>query len=195
VLSPGATTREAYLPAGGWVDFWRAVAFDSADGGFVLGDADVLVGGGLHTIPAPLDELPMFIRAGAVLAMLPPDVDTLADYGEGAPGLVRLADRSRAIYLLAFPSGSSEGRFGTRGRYRSTEQPGRWTLTARAERRSRVTLQASLHTLAAPFEPCSVRMNGRPLPSGAWSFDPATGVLRATVEGRSLRLQVEACSP
>ncbi len=194
VLAPGVTTREAYLPAGGWIDFWRAVAFDSADGSFVLGGADVLAGGALHTVPAPLDELPLFIRAGAVLAMLPPDVDTLADYGEGAPGLVRLTDRARALDLLAFPRGTSEGRFGRRGRYRSVDQRGKWTLTVRAERRSTVTLQASLRTLATPLHFCTVVVNGRDLPGDAWSFDPRTGVLRATFEGRNIRLEVVSCT-
>src|SRR5262245_58222628 len=194
VLAPGVTTREAYLPAGDWVDFWRAVHYGSADGGFVLGAADVTTGGAVHTIPAPLEELPLLVRAGAVLAMLPPDVDTLASYGAGAPGLVRLADRDRALQLLAFPRGVSEGRFGTRGRYRSVEGPGSWTLAVRGERRSTLTLQASLRTLQAPFVPCSVEVNRRPLPDTAWSFDAETGVLSARVEGRSVRVEVVACT-
>jgi alpha-glucosidase (family GH31 glycosyl hydrolase) len=195
VLTPGATTREAYLPAGAWVDFWRAVDFDSATGGFVLRDADVIDGRGLRTVPAPLDELPLLVRAGAVLPMLPPDVDTLADYGAGAPGLVRLADRERSLHLLAFPRGTTEGRFGTRGRYRSVEATGTWTLVVRAERRSTVMLEASMHTLQAPFDPCAVLVNRRPLPDDAWSFDPSTGVPRATIDGRSARVEVTACVP
>jgi alpha-glucosidase (family GH31 glycosyl hydrolase) len=195
VLTPGATTREAYLPAGSWVDFWRAVQFSSADGAFVLRDANVLAGGGVQTVPAPLEELPLFVRAGAVLPMLPPDVDTLADYGAGAPCLVRLADRTRALQLLAFPRGTTEGRFGTRGRYGSVEAPRTWTLVVRAEHRSTVMLEASMHTLQSPFDPCSVSVNRRRLPDDAWSFDPSTGVLRATVEGRSLRVDVTACAP
>jgi alpha-glucosidase len=195
VLTPGATTREAYLPAGAWVDFWRAVEFSSADGAFVLHDARILAGGGLHTVPAPLEELPLLVRAGAVLGMLPPDVDTLADYGAGAPGLVRLADRGRTLHLLAFPRGTSEGRFGKGGRYRSVEEPGKWTLTARAERRSTVTLQASMRTLEVPFAPCALLVNRRPVPDDTWSFDAGTGVLRATIEGRSVRVEAVACTP
>jgi len=193
VLTPGATAREAYLPAGAWIDFWRAVDFDSAAGAFLLGGADVVAGGGLHTVPAPLEELPLFVRAGAVLGMLPPDVDTLADYGAGAPGLVRLADRAHALYLLAFPRGISAGRFGKNGRYRSVEEPERWVLNVRAERRSTVTLQASMRTLEVPFEACAVLVNGHPLPDDAWSFDPSTGVLQATIEGRDVRIEAAAC--
>jgi hypothetical protein len=195
VLAPGATTREAYLPAGDWIDFWRVVSFEPLGGGFELGDVDVIPGGALHTLPAPLEELPMLIRAGAVLAMLPPDVDTLADYGAGTPGLVRLADRSRTLHLLAVPRGSSEGRFGRKGRYSSLEEPGRWTLRARAERRSTIELQASMQSLETPFEPCIVLVNRRPLSPGAWSYDAGTGVLHATFEGRSVRVEAVACAP
>jgi alpha-glucosidase (family GH31 glycosyl hydrolase) len=195
VLDAGVTSREVYLPAGAWVDFWRAVAFDPADGAFVLGTADVLAGGTTRSVPAPLPELPILARAGAVLAMLPPDVDTLASYGEGTPGLVRLADRDDEVRLLAFPRGDSTGRFGRRGRYRVSEAPGGLRLTLRGDRRSTWMLQASLRTLEAPFEPCAVQANRRTLPADRWSFDPATGVLRVRVEGRGVRLDVRAaCS-
>ena len=133
-----------------------------------------------------------FVRAGAVLALLPPDVDTLADYGAGAPGLVRLADRDRALHLLVFPRGRSEGRFLSRGRWRSTEAPDRWSLTARAERRSTWDIEVALGTLTVPFAPCSVRTNRRPLPEDAWTYDAASGVLRVRVEGRGVRLEARA---
>jgi hypothetical protein len=126
--------------------------------------------------------------------MLPPDVDTLADYGAGAPGLVRLADRARSLHLLAFPRGATEGRVGTRGRYRSVEAPGTWTLVVRAERRSTVMLEASMRTLQAPFEPCTVLVNRRPLPDDEWSFDPSTGVLRTIIDGRGARVEATACT-
>ena len=57
------------------------------------------------TLPAPRDELPLLVRAGAVLPLLPADVDTLAPYA-GA-GVVRLADRRDRMQLLAFPRGRS----------------------------------------------------------------------------------------
>jgi len=192
VLVPGATTREAYVPSGTWVDFWRAVEYRSADGAFVLRGARLVEGGGVRTLPAPLDELPMLVRAGAVLALLPPDVDTLAAYGEGAPGVVRLVDRDRELHLLAFPRARSEGRFLERGRWRSREEPGRWSLAARAERRSSWTIEAALGTLVAPFAPCVVTVNGRPLADDAWTHDVESGVLRARVDGRRIRLEAEA---
>jgi hypothetical protein len=195
VLEPGATSREAYLPAGSWVDFWRAVAFRSADGAFVLQDATPLAGGTTRVLPAPLHEVPLLVRAGAVLALLPPDVDTLAAYGAGMRGLVRLDDRERELRLLAFPRGASEGRFGRRGRYRSEESAGLWRLRARAEHRSTWQVEASLRTLEAPFAPCAVVANGRLLANDAWTFDATTGVLRARLEGRAVRLEARAACP
>ena len=56
-------------------------------------------------------------------------------------------------------------------------------------------LQASMRTLRTPFEPCSVQVDGRPLPDDAWSFDRGTATLRVTVRGRSVRIDTTACSP
>jgi hypothetical protein len=193
VVTPGATTRDAYVPRGTWIDFWRAVEYRSADGAFVLrDDAPVapVAGGVVRTLPAPLDEIPLLARAGALFVLLPPDVDTLADYGAGT--VVRLADRDRELHVLAFPRAASEGRFLDHGRWRSTESPGRLRLSARAERRATWTIEAALGSLETPFTPCAVVANKRPLPDGAWSWDPVGRVLRATVEGRTIRLDVRA---
>lgn len=191
VVTPGATTRDLYLPAGGWIDLWRAGTWSSATGAFVMGAASVIEGAQTLTVPAPLDELPLLVRAGAVLPLLPADVDTLADYGD-APDLVKLRDRDDRLELLAFPRGRSETRLAGSERLRATERPGSWELAVRTKTRRRVGLQASLATLEQPFVPRTVTWNGRPLPDDAWSWDAATRVLRARFEGRRGRLRVEA---
>ena len=94
--------------------------------------------------------------------------------------------------LLAFPRGTSEGRFGRRGRYRSEEGAGLWRLTVRGETRTAWDVEASLRTLAARFAPCAVAANGRRLAADAWTFDEASGVLRVRVEGRAVRLEASA---
>jgi alpha-glucosidase (family GH31 glycosyl hydrolase) len=192
VLAPGAVTREVYVPSGEWVDLWRAGAYDSASGAFVLGSATVVRGGRSVTLPAPLDELPLLVRAGAVLPLLPADVDTLAPYGDPALGLVGLDDREDQVALLAFPRGRTEaGMFSGRERLRSVEGGGVWELAVRGARRRRYTLQASLATLEMPFVPCRVDLAGRDLDT--WAYDDATGVLRAEFEGRTGRLRVMRC--
>jgi alpha-D-xyloside xylohydrolase len=63
VTEQGATTRHLYLPKTRWYDFW---AGDSFDGGHAL-DAR-----------APLDRIPLYVRAGAIIP-LGPDVQYAAE--------------------------------------------------------------------------------------------------------------------
>jgi len=56
VAEPSATTRRLYLPVAKWFDFWTG---NSQDGGRIV-DAD-----------APLDRLPLFVRAGSIIPMGP----------------------------------------------------------------------------------------------------------------------------
>src|SRR3712207_3726696 len=90
--------------------------------------------------------------------LLAPDVDTLSDYGEGAEGVVRLADRRGRLHLLAFPRGKGESATGPGERARSREvarRGGEWRLTIEGSRRRTYTLQATLSTLRRPFRPCA----------------------------------------
>lgn len=63
VAEKGATSREVPVPAGFWYDFWTGAA--------VTGPARVKV-------EAPLDRLPLFVRAGTVLPMEEPAPSTTA---------------------------------------------------------------------------------------------------------------------
>jgi len=56
VCQPGATAREVYLPAGSWYDFWTN---ERHDGPTAL------------AVAAPLDRIPLFVRAGAILPLWP----------------------------------------------------------------------------------------------------------------------------
>jgi alpha-glucosidase (family GH31 glycosyl hydrolase) len=185
VLEPGAVRRRLYLPRGRWVDLWRSARYVGRTGGLELGRARMLRGRRAATLPAPADELPLLARAGAVIPLLSPDVDTLAPY-RGA-GVVRLADRLDRLHLLAFPRGRSGARMGAgRERLRSVEGRRAWTLAIRGTRARRYLVQASLRTLRRPFAPRVVLLGRRPLSRGAWSYDRATGVLRVAVRGRRL---------
>ena len=57
VYTQGATSRSVYLPQGTWYDFWTG---EKQDGGRRI-EAD-----------APLDKLPLFVRAGSIVPMGPP---------------------------------------------------------------------------------------------------------------------------
>ena len=56
VTRAGATAWPVYLPAGAWYDFWTGARHEGPGG---------------ITVEAPLDRLPLFVRAGAIVPMGP----------------------------------------------------------------------------------------------------------------------------
>jgi sulfoquinovosidase len=191
VTEPGARRRRLYLPRGHWVDLWRSASYERSSGGLELGGARLVRGGRRITLPAPLDELPLLARAGTLLPLLSPDVDTLAGYGNRGV-TVGLRERRNRLVLLAFPRGRSSAGFGADGRLRSREGAGRWTLRLRARRPRAVRLEAALATLRRPFTPRSVRLNGRELERSAWRWSPRERVLRVRFRAERGVLSVSA---
>jgi hypothetical protein len=157
-----------------------------------MGRASTIAGGRDLTVAAPLDELPVFARAGSIVALLPSDVDTLADNGSG-PGLVHLRDRRTQLRLLVFPRGSSVRAVAPGVRVRSRERRGGWLLGLRSRRRHRLRIEASLATLRRPFRPCSVRLGRRRLHRRSWHYNSRSRVLNVRVKLRSGRLTVRRC--
>ena len=190
VLQPDARERKLYLPPGRWIDLWRSVRYVERDGQLLMGRAKVLKGGREATVPAPLDELPLLAKAGALIALAPRDVDTLADDLD-APGVVSLSDRARSRELLAFPRGRSKALFDGSEELISRESRGRWTLDIKGKRTRTWGLAASLATLERPFKPCSVTAGGKPVRK--WRWLAKERVLRAMVKIRSGRIDVRAC--
>ena len=142
------------------------------------------------SLPAPLGELPLLARAGTLLVLLPPDVDTLAGYGDSSPA-VSLNERRGERTLLAFPRGASSARLEDGGSLASRERPGEWRLTIRGKRRRLWTISASLATLRKPFRPCAVRAASGKLVS--WRYDAATKVLHAKYRARHATLVARGC--
>jgi alpha-glucosidase (family GH31 glycosyl hydrolase) len=190
VLDPGARRRAVYLPRGRWVDLWRSARYRTRDGGLSLRRARLLGGGRSVRLAAPLAELPLLARAGTLLPLLPPDVDTLASYGDRARA-VSLRERRGRRVLLAFPRGRSSARLEDGGVLRSREGAGEWRLSLRSRRTRRWEVEASLATLRRPFRPCAVEAGRARL--RRWRFDRRTRVLRATVTARRGRLVARAC--
>jgi alpha-glucosidase (family GH31 glycosyl hydrolase) len=193
VVAPEVRERRVYAPRGRWVDWWRSVSFKQGDGSFRPRAARVLKGGREHTLPAPLDELPLLARAGSVLPMLSADVDTLAPYGDGRE-VVRLSDREDRMTLLAFPRGSWRGRMLERESLSASEpRGGGWRLKVSGLRKRTYTLRASLAALERPFRPCGVSAGGRPLARGAWSWRPRSRVLTARFRAKRAVVAVAPC--
>ncbi len=56
VLQPGLVGRLVYLPEGEWFDYWSATKYK---------------GGTMFRVDAPLEKVPMFVRAGAIIPLWP----------------------------------------------------------------------------------------------------------------------------
>jgi hypothetical protein len=88
VVEAGVTGRVVHLPPGSWVHWWSD---------------QVMAGGADVTVAAPLGQPAFFARAGGLVPILPPGIDTLGDATE--PGVVTLASRATEMTARAWPSG------------------------------------------------------------------------------------------
>lgn len=78
VLTAG-TQRSVHLPQGEWLDYWSGARY--------TGPMDTVV-------DAPLDRIPLFVKAGTILPRIPEDVMTLVTWrGAGTPPVPSLDDR------------------------------------------------------------------------------------------------------
>jgi alpha-D-xyloside xylohydrolase len=125
-------SRAVYLPGGDWIDYWSGKH---------------LTGGNVVIAEAPLDLLPLYARAGAILPKIPEDVMTLVPATESGNVSVKTLDDRRVYELLPTASDSQSVTI--------TDFEGR-TLS----RMSR-----------------SLRINGKPARvTVRWRFDPVTSV-------------------
>lgn len=191
VLNPGQRTRTLILPPGRWVDLWRSATFRTGPGALALRGAQVLRGERRVTVPAPRNQLPLFVRAGAVLPMLDPSVDTLTRFGS-APDVVSARERADRMRLLAFPHGRSVTRFGQE-RVISAETATGWRLRIQGTRSRRYRIQASLRTLRRPYEVCSVTLDQRRLPDRAWDWAPRNDVLTLRIRADDATVRAVRC--
>jgi alpha-D-xyloside xylohydrolase len=79
------TRRPVYLPAGEWVDYWTGTQ---------------TAGGRVVVVDAPVDVIPVFVRAGAVLPMIPDDVMTLVPQSESGNTTVKSMDDRRVYEVV-----------------------------------------------------------------------------------------------
>jgi alpha-D-xyloside xylohydrolase len=86
------TQRPVYLPPGEWVDYWTG---KPASGGQVV------------VADAPVDSIPVWARAGAVVPKIPEDVMTLVPPSESGNTAVKSLD-NRRVYEVIGNGGSGE---------------------------------------------------------------------------------------
>ena len=167
VVEPGQTSRSLYVPKGKWIDFWRTFSYDEASGAIDAGPAATLNGGGRKILPAPADQIPLLVRAGAMITALPADVETLSDYGQENSSVVHLDDRDQRT-LFAFPRGTSSDRFEKSGRISSVEGKGSWKLAITDTEARPWRIKAATGAMKQPFKVRCVKLNGKKLGAGTW---------------------------
>ncbi len=67
ITSPSTTEREVYLPRGLWYNFWTG---------------EMLAGGKWIMCEAPLDRIPLHVRAGSIIPMNPPEISRASEKPE-----------------------------------------------------------------------------------------------------------------
>lgn len=73
------TERTVHLPQGEWLDYWSGARYSGATN---------------LVVDAPLDRIPLYVKAGTILPRIPEDVMTLVPWtGAGAPPVPTLDDR------------------------------------------------------------------------------------------------------
>jgi alpha-D-xyloside xylohydrolase len=117
------TQRPVYLPPGEWVDYWTGTP--ASGGKVVIADA-------------PVDTIPVWVRAGAVVPRIPVDVMTLVPQSESGNTTVKSLDDRRVYEVIgALPGTATAGGQAAGTETTITDFEGR-TLT-RSDRSLRIT--------------------------------------------------------
>lgn len=91
VVNRGERERSVLFPQGEWIEWWSGTKY---------------VGPGRARVPAPLHDLPFFLRRGGIVPLLRPTIDTLVPTEE--PTLVdSFATTPGLLYVRVFPGGRS----------------------------------------------------------------------------------------
>ncbi len=186
VVERGAGERAVYLPPGEWIDFY---------------DHTVYEGDRLITYRAPLERLPLLVRAGSILPLRP--YARSVERGSNDTLTLRLYPGSveEGFFTLWEDDGTSsdylEGRIATttitfEGRRGGIE------LTIDAVKGEYLGMTAGRFyevELRREAPPGRITVDGDALPAGAWSYDPESGWLRVQAGGldrsRAHRVRIE----
>ncbi|MFJ2474052.1 NPCBM/NEW2 domain-containing protein [Streptomyces sp. NPDC087659] len=166
-----ATERDGiHLPKGTWIDYWSGRTYE--------GPATV------DDYSAPLDTLPLFVRAGATVPMWPGGIRSYADRGPGSPLAWDVYPQGSSSFTLYEDDGVTRrhraGEYATQRAEVEAPRSGGGDVTIRIgasrgsfDGKSRARpYDFTVHTGDAPS---SVRLDGRTLPrlSGAAAFAKA----------------------
>jgi alpha-glucosidase (family GH31 glycosyl hydrolase) len=167
VIEQGAVNRKLYLPKGDWVNYWTG---------------DHLTGGTDVTVPAPLDRIPVFVRAGSILPFKPEKETASLNWSDPnllAGALVWKAYPSKATIPFTFtlPDGT--------GATLQTTAAGLRILG------SSPTVRSYEVVTAMDTEPSALQLDNQPLPQQAWRYDAATHQVHAIFSAAGFTLLIQ----
>ncbi|MCB9651960.1 MAG: glycoside hydrolase family 31 protein, partial [Deltaproteobacteria bacterium] len=90
VIERGSRARDVTFPAGRWEPWGEGEVVEAGTAGTTL------------NVSAPLDHLPLYVRAGALVPMLRPDIDTLAPVATAT--VVSYANDPGLLYVRVVPA-------------------------------------------------------------------------------------------
>jgi alpha-glucosidase (family GH31 glycosyl hydrolase) len=164
VIEQGAVTRKLYLPKGDWLNYWT--------GDHLTGGADV-------TVPAPLDQIPILVRAGAILPLKPDNQTATLNWSD--PNLL-----AGPLVWKAYPSkASGTSTFTLPDGTAATLQTTQTNLTITGNSPTVRPYEVIVTTTAAPT---AVQLDGKLLPPDDWSYNQTTHELHATFTNKTFTL-------
>jgi alpha-glucosidase len=184
VLKPDVTRRMVYLPQGKWYDYWTKKEYK---------------GGNVVSVEAPLENVPMFVRGGTILA-LGPEMNYVGEKVLEPSFVVYPDDRGKAATTLYEDDGLSPA-YGD-GVYRRTS-----LSFSDTHRQMQISISAPEGTFKPPLRtisllvsttltPQRVLVDGRSVQPAAqggtgWSKGDETLIIRIPDDGKGHKMGVE----
>ena len=173
ITSPGTSaTAQVWFPSGQWVDLFTGKAW---------------AGGSTQAVTADLDAMPVFLKAGAIVALRGtavandaqnPLTSVALTVAAGGSGAFRLYEDNGSTTDLAQSATTDIAYAETPAGRRLTIQPVRGSFDGQVTQRS---WQAVFLNTGAPT---SVTLDGVPLASSSWTYDAASRKLTVNVAQR-----------
>lgn len=167
VVEPDVTSRDVTLPSGDWYDWWTGEKYSGA-----------------VTLAAPLETLPLVMRAGSLVPMLRPNIDTTAP--ATLEGVESYANDPGALWVRVAPGGSSSFQVFDGTRLEHSTADGNRTLSVTPGGK----FVGTVFELVATAKPSSVSENGAALPTLTDLEDASEGWMWSADTGGTLWVKV-----
>ena len=174
VMNQGAKSRDVLFPKGTWIDFFNP--------------SERYTGGGWAKVDAPLDKLPLYVKAGSFIPLYLKPVENVNDYNPGYVTVRYYPSEEETSYNM-FDDNRLSPTSLEDGAYQLT------TFTGRGDKES-ITIgisskgsyegipeskELTLEVIDVAKPKCIHQADGSTLPGSAWKYDAKTRQLTVTV--------------